>query len=75
MKTKTFILGLLITLSAIFFGVSNTVNAETNIVNKNTQQINGEIRIEIKLINGVLWIIVYDADENIIQASAIGHGD
>jgi hypothetical protein len=75
MKTKTFLLGLLIAGSALFFGVSNTVNAETTVVSSNSHQLNVPVRVELQWINGTLWIIVYDADDNIIQASAVGHGD
>ena len=73
MKLKSILLALLITLSTLFFGVSNTVNAEAINNYSNTQQDNSGERVELKWIDGVLWIIIYDADENIIHASAIGH--
>jgi len=73
MKLKSILLGMLITLSTLLFGFSNTAKAENTNSVSNTQQVNSEIRVELKWINGVLWIIVYDSDENIIQASAVGH--
>ena len=75
MKAKSFLLALLIAISTLLFGVLNTVNAETINVNSTVQQVDGEFRVELKWINGVLWIIIYDTDENIIHASAVGHGD
>lgn len=75
MKLKSFFLGLLISLSTLSFGLPNTAKAEDVNHAANTQQTNGEIRVELVWINGVLWLIVYDADENIIQASAIGHAE
>ncbi|MCX6158628.1 MAG: hypothetical protein WCK13_01515 [Ignavibacteriota bacterium] len=73
MKLKSVLLGMLITISTLSFGISNTVKAEDGNINTITQQLNGEISVEIQWINGVLWIIVYDSDGNIIQASAVGH--
>lgn len=70
MKTKSIILAVLITLSTLFFGITNTAKAETT---NSAQHTALQPRVEIVWINGVLWIIVYDTDENIIQASAVGH--
>ena len=75
MKLRTILLCMLITLSTLSFGISNTAKAENANSVSNTQQVNGETRVELKWINGVLWIIVYDSDENIIQASAVGHSE
>jgi len=65
----------LIALSTLLFGVSSIVNAKSLNVNSNVQQVLEEYRVEYVWINGVLWRIVYDADENIIQATAVGHAD
>jgi len=70
MKTKSIILAVLITVSTLFFGITNTAKAETT---NSTHHTALQPRVEIVWINGVLWIIVYDTDENIIQASAVGH--
>lgn len=72
MKTKSIFIGLLIILSSLFFGNVNTVKAETPV---SPEQTSLQPRIELVWINGVLWLIIYDADENIIQASAIGHAE
>ena len=72
MKTKTLFIGLLIILSTLFFGVINTAKAETT---TSSQQTVLQPRVELVWINGVLWIIVYDSDENIVQASAVGHSE
>jgi hypothetical protein len=71
MKLKSILLAVLITLSTTLFGVTNFVNAETASVNSTVSALTGEIRVEYVVINGVLWKIVYDSDENIIQASAV----
>lgn len=75
MKTKSIFIGLLIILSTLLFGHTNNIKAEEMTSASGTQQVNGGIRVELVWINGVLWIIVYDADENIIQASAVGHAE
>ena len=73
MKTKSITIGLLIVISSLFaFANSNTAKAETT---TGTEQQSVLPRVEFVWINGVLWIIVYDADENIIQASAVGHSE
>jgi hypothetical protein len=69
MKVITLLFLLLITLSTLLFGISNTANAE------NTKQAVLQPRVEYVQINGVLWVIVYDADDNVIQASAVGHSE
>lgn len=69
MKVITLLFLLLITLSTLLFGISNTANAE------NTKQAVSQPRVEYVQINGVLWVIVYDADDNVIQASAVGHSE
>jgi hypothetical protein len=71
MKLKSILLAVLITLSTTLFGVANVVKAETANVNSTVSALTGEIRVEYVVINGVLWKIVYDSDENIIQASAV----
>jgi hypothetical protein len=71
MNTKSIILAVLITLSTLFFGIINSVKAETT----NSAQHVIQQRVEIVLINGVIWRIVYDADDNVIQASAVGHSE
>lgn len=73
MKLRTILLGVLITLSTLLFGISNTVKAENTKLFTNKQQTVLQPRVEFVWINGVLWVILYDADENIIQASAVGH--
>jgi hypothetical protein len=75
MKVKSILLAVLIALSTLLFGVSSIVNAKSLNVNSNVQQVLEEYRVEYVWINGVLWRIVYDADENIIQATAVGHAD
>jgi hypothetical protein len=75
MKLKSILLAVLITLSTILFGVTNVSNAETKNSNSTTSVLTGEIRVEYVVINGVLWKIVYDSDENIIQASAVVRAD
>lgn len=75
MKLKTILLCMLITLSTLSFGYSNNIKAEETTSTSNTQQTALQPRVELVWINGVLWIIVYDADENIIQASAVGHSE
>ena len=75
MKLKSIVLAVLITLSTILFGVTNVSNAETKNSNSTTSVLTGEIRVEYVVINGVLWKIVYDSDENIIQASAVVRAD
>lgn len=71
MNTKSIIFALLIILSTLFFGIINSVKAETT----NSAQHVIQPRVEIVLINGVIWRIVYDADDNVIQASAVGHSE
>ena len=71
MKFKSTILVVLITLSSLLFGIVNLVNAETKNSNSTASVLTGEIRVEFVLVNGTLWKIVYDSDENIIQASAV----
>jgi hypothetical protein len=71
MKLKSILLAVLITLSTTLFGVANVVKAETANVNSTVSALTGEIRVEYVVINGVLWKIVYDSDENIVQASAV----
>jgi len=71
MKFKSTILVVLITLSSLLFGIVNVVNAETKNSNSTASVLTGEIRVEFVLVNGTLWKIVYDSDENIIQASAV----
>jgi hypothetical protein len=71
MKLKSILLAVLITLSTILFGVTNFVNAETSSINSTVSALTGEIRVEFVVVNGTLWKIVYDSDENIIQASAV----
>jgi len=71
MKLKSIILVVLITLSSLLFGIANTVKAETTHFNSAYSTLTGEIRVEYVVINGTLWKIVYDSDENIIQASAV----
>ena len=71
MKVRLFLVAMLITISTIVFGVSNFVNA----AEVKTSQVSVDNRIEFVWINGVLWIIIYDADGNIVQASAIGHSE
>jgi hypothetical protein len=71
MKLKSILLALLITLSTILFGVTNVLKAETAKINSTVSELTGEIRVEFVEINGILWKIVYDSDENIIQASAV----
>jgi hypothetical protein len=71
MKSKSIILAVLITLSTLFFVIINSVKAETT----NSAQQVLQPRVEILLINGVIWRIVYDADDNVIQASAVGHSE
>ena len=73
MKTKSIILGLLISLSTLFFGITNPVKAETTTAASGNLQTVLQPRVEFVWINGVLWIIVYDADENIIQVSSVGN--
>jgi len=75
MKLKSILLAVLITLSTTLFGVTNFVNAEIANVNSTVSALTGEIRVEYVVINGVLWKIVYDSDENIIQASAVVRAD
>ena len=75
MKVKSILLAVLITLSTLLFGVTNIVNAESLNINKNVQQVTEEYRVVFVWIDGVLWRIVYDSDENIVQASAVGHVD
>jgi hypothetical protein len=71
MRLKSFILVVLITLSSLLFGFANIVNAETKNTNSTASVLTGEIRVEFVVINGTIWKIVYDSDENIIQASAV----
>jgi len=71
MKVRLFLVAMLITISTIVFGVSNFVNA----AEVKTSQVSVDNRIEFVWINGVLWIIIYDTDGNIVQASAIGHSE
>jgi len=71
MKLKSILLAVLISLSTILFGINNLANAETKNSNSATSVLTGEIRVEFVLVNGTLWKIVYDSDENIIQASAV----
>jgi len=73
MKVIILLFLLLITLSTLFFVISKTAKAEEINNTQHTQQTNGEIRVELKWIDGVLWIIVYDADENILQVTSVGH--
>jgi hypothetical protein len=73
MKAKSIILAVLITLSTLFFGITNSAKAETSIIKSGNIQSVLQPRVETVVINGVIWIIVYDADENIVQASAVGH--
>jgi hypothetical protein len=73
MKVRSFLYAILIAISVFFFGNLNTVRAGTADFMTNTIQNNGETRVEYVVKDGVLWIIVYDADENIVQASAVGH--
>jgi hypothetical protein len=68
---KSIILVVLITLSSLLFGIVNVVNAETKNANSTASVLTGEIRVEFVIIGGTLWKIVYDSDENIIQASAV----
>jgi hypothetical protein len=75
MKLKSILLAVLITLSTILFGVNNAVKAETSEINSTVTELTGEIRVEFVVINGTLWKIVYDSDENIIQASAVVRAD
>jgi hypothetical protein len=75
MKLKSILLAVLITLSTTLFGVTNFVKAETSSVNSATSVLTGEIRVEFVVVNGTLWRIVYDSDENIIQASAVVRAD
>jgi hypothetical protein len=75
MKLKSIILVVLITLSSLLFGIVNVVNAETKNSNSTACVLTGEIRVEFVIINGTLWKIVYDSDENIIQASAVVRAD
>jgi hypothetical protein len=75
MKVNTLLFLLLITLSTLLFGITNTAKAENTNLYSNSQQSISEIRVEHKWINGVLWVIVYDVDDNVIQASAVGHSD
>jgi len=75
MKLKSIILAVLITLSTLLFGVTNFVKAENNTNNSASTALIGEIRIEYVVISGTLWKIVYDSDENIIQASAVVRAD
>ena len=75
MKLKAPLLAVLITLSTLLFGVTNIVNAENVNVKSNVQANITENRVEFVIINGTLWKIVYDSDENIVQASAVGHAD
>jgi hypothetical protein len=72
-KTKSIIIGLFLSVSTLLFGVPAIASANTSNINSAVQEYTTEIRVEIVCINGVLWSIVYDADENIVQASAIGH--
>ena len=71
MKVGLFLVAVLIALSTLVFGVSNFVNA----AEIKTSQVREDNRVEFVWINGVLWIIIYDADGNIVQASAIGHSE
>lgn len=71
MKLKSILLAVLITLSTILFGVTNVAKAETANINSSVSALTGEIRVEYVVINGTLYKIVYDTDENIIQASAV----
>jgi hypothetical protein len=75
MKLKSILLAVLIALSTILFGVTNALKAETSKINSTVTELTGEIRIEFVVINGTLWKIVYDSDENIIQASAVVRAD
>jgi hypothetical protein len=75
MKLKSILLAVLIALSTILFGVTNAIKAETSEINSAVTELTGEIRIEFVVINGTLWKIVYDSDENIIQASAVVRAD
>ncbi len=72
MKVNTLLFLLLITLSTLLFGISSTAKAENTKLFTNLQQTVLQPRVEFVWIEGVLWKIVYDADENIIQASAVG---
>jgi hypothetical protein len=65
----------LITLSSLLFGFATAVNAESSNFSSNVSVLTGEIRVEFVVINGTLWKIVYDSDENIIQASAVVRAD
>ena len=75
MKLRNTFFVMLISLSALFFSLSNNAKAEDTTTGSNSQQVNGQIRVELVWIDGVLWIIVYDSDENVIQASAVGHSE
>ena len=75
MKVKATLLAVLISLSTLLFGVTNIVNANSVNVNSNINQVVTENRVEYVIINGILWKIVYDTDENIVQASAVGHAE
>jgi hypothetical protein len=75
MKLKSILFAVLITLSTILFGATNTVKAETSKINSIVTELTNEIRVEFVVINGTLWKIVYDSDENIIQASAVVRAD
>ncbi len=75
MKVKATLLAVLISLSTLLFGVTNIVNANSVNVNSNINQVVTENRVQYVIINGILWKIVYDNDENIVQASAVGHAE
>jgi hypothetical protein len=63
----------LIAVSTLLFGVSNVVSANSSNINTISALSSAENRVEYVMINGILWRIVYDTYENIVQASAIGH--
>jgi len=75
MKLKSIILVALMTVSSLLFGFANAVNAETKNISSSASVLTGEIRVVYQVINGTLWKIVYDSDENVIQASAVVRAD